>query len=180
MTVIVRPSDIIFPIYYIGRTLPISEGGVLFNIQGIDTKYSDAQYRVRVLDDKNVTGETLGARRLYLLTQGIRLVKLSKAIFFLADLIKLAKKGVWFIDNTGKLFQYHKTKKVKLTFKKVTKVIAMPQGGALVEIEGIPSRHKVLFHPTNSNLYAGVLIDGISYILYGLYDKKYDDTIRYI
>jgi hypothetical protein len=180
MTVLVRPDQISFPVYLIGRTPPISEDGVLFNIQGHDTKYSDASYRIRVLDDKKLPGKTLASRRLQLLNMGERLIKLSKAIFFLSDFIKLAKRNIWFIDSEGLLFTYSKTKRVPLIFEKVTKVIPMPQGGAVIEIDNVPGRYKVLFTPRNKDLYAGVLIDGMSYIFYGLYDKKYSKTTRAI
>jgi hypothetical protein len=173
-------SKISFPVYHIGNREPLVDDGVVYFVSGMDSNTEDATYRLSILDDKNVEGKSLAERRLLLSTQGVSLRRITKAIFFLSDFIKLAKGSSWFIDSLGYVFKYKKSRTVKLTYKKVVKIIPLQQGGALVEIEGVPGRHKTLFKPTSTKPYAGVLVDGHTFIFYGLYDRKYKDSHRMI
>lgn len=163
-------KDAAFPVYVLGKRCPEVDNGVLFY-----------QYRLKegitlkVIDDKNLEGDTLAKRRLQIKENKHTL---SKALFFLADLLKYASPATYFIDSNGKVFKYIKSTSAKLTFKKITAVhrIAM---GALIEVEGLPGRYKCLFAPVEGQEYAGMLkVATRSYILYGLYDKQYKDTIR--
>jgi len=173
-------SNISFPIYRVGPDKPTVDENVIFYLQGKDTEYSDAQYRIKIIDDKNRPEPTLAQRRLALRAEGASLAKLSKAIFFIGDFIKLAKSGTWFIDREGTLFTYKKSRRVKLVFRKIAKVTKLQAGGAIIEVQGVHSRFKVLFAPTHEQTHAGLLITGNSHILYGLYDQQYDDTTRMI
>ena len=173
-------SDLSFPIFLLGKEKPLIESNVAFYLLGKDIKYSDAEYKVNLIDDKNLPAATLAKRRLILNSQGVSLVKLNKAIFFLGDLIKLAKGAPWFIDSVGFIFQYKKTHRAKLKFYKIAKVLPMPAGGAIIEAEGIATRFKVLFQPSDYHSHAGILHWKNTLILYGLYDKKYSDTTRLI
>lgn len=180
MTYNVSLDDLQFPVYYIGTKKPIIDGNVYYFLTGNNTDSNHPEYRIHILDDKSVEGDTLAKRRLILSSKGVPLKKITKTIFFISDFIKIAKPNVWFMDAKGVLFKYAKTKKARLTFSKITKVINMSQGGAIIEVENVPGRHKVLFAPTSDKKYAGILIEGRSTILYGLYDKKYQDTYRMI
>lgn len=180
MTYEVGFSDIAFPVYKIGKTDPNHDNGVSFYLMGKDTEYSDAKYQVLIIDDKNRPEPTLAMRRLMLRNEGVKLYNLSKAIFFLGDLIKLAVSKVWFIDKNGKLFQYKKSRKVPLIYKRITKAISIPTGGAIIEVESMSQRFKVLFAPTLEMRYAGLLIMDKTVILYGLYDQEYKATTRNI
>ncbi len=142
------------------------------------TETGDYNYDYSIVDDKNVEGNTLGVRRLRLLEKGNKLKKLSKAIYFIGDVIKLGKKGTWFIDNSGYLFTYVKSRRVPLTFHKIAKIVPIQTGGALIEIKGLPGRFKTLHNPLNSDKYAGILIDGMKYVLYGLFPEKHQNTHR--
>lgn len=173
-------AKISFPVYVIGKRKPLYEDKVWFFLLGKDTKYSDAQYKISVVDDKNLPEETLSARRLKLLENNTTLFKLNKAVFFIGDLIKLAAKGTWFIDSLGFVFEYKKTIKVPLVFEKITHISKLPGGGAIIEVQGIATRFKTLFAPTHEFTHAGLLVWNKAYILYGLYDKKYKNTLRSI
>lgn len=133
-----------------------------------------------IIDDRNIDKPTLAERRLVLFKNGARLFNIKHAIFFIGDLIKFANARSWFIDNTGRYFQYKKQQYAKLIFKRITKVLPITSGGAILEIEGIPSRFKTLYAPNDSEIWAGVLKLGKKYILYGVYDQQYDNTIRKI
>lgn len=133
-----------------------------------------------VVDDKNVPAPTLAKRRLMLLHSGVKLKPLSKAIFFLGDLVKIAKPKCWYIDSNGLIFNYKKSQTVKLVFRKIKATHIIRTGGAILEIEGIPSRFKCLYAPKPNEIYAGLLVSGLSYILYGVYETLHKDTRRKI
>ncbi len=168
--------DISYPVFRMGTERPSKEGDVTLFIR----HYGDDSISYKVVDDTSLHGDTIGKRRLQLLKDGVPVKKLGKAVFFLGDLIKMASPTVWLVDNNGLVFQYKKTTTALLTFKKIKYVHPISTGGAILEIEGIPSRFKTLFAPTDGERYAGILVLGISYILYGLYTQKYDDTRRKI
>lgn len=172
--------NIRFPVFRIGTETPITEDGVTYLLRNKHVVDGDNEELKYIIDDKNAKGLTLSSRRLALHAQNARLYKLSKAIFFIGDLVKLAKAGTWFIDMEGQVFEYRKTTRVPLKFKEVVQVTPMNSGGAIIEVRGVPARFKVLFRPPETAKYAGLLCVGPSYILYGLYDQKYDDTTRMI
>lgn len=168
-------SRIQFPIYLVGYSPPIKEGEKTYYLY----KKDDTEI-VAVIDDKSVPGHSLARRRLSLLQNGVNLAKLKYAIFFISDLLKLSKKGTWFVDSEGYCFEYVKTKRVPLIFKEVSKIIPLNHGGALVEVKGIMSRFKVLHAPSIVDKYAGLLVLEGGYLLYGLYSTKLKDTTRVV
>lgn len=163
-------TQISWPVYKLGIERPNEEEGVLFYI--INNK-------MYIVDDKTLKAESLAGRRLKLLVQGINLFKLKQAFFFLGDFIKVAKTGVWFIDSTGRVFTYTKKQFVPLICRKITKIIPSVSC-ALIEVQGIHSRFKVLFQPQIEEKYAGLLRLGKGYIFYGFYVEPFDDTVRKI
>ena len=173
-------ENIAIPAYRLGVNKPDTQDNVTYFLRSTDTEYSDAEYKLLILDDRNIPGDTLAKRRLQLLAKAVPLFALTRAIFFLGDLIKLAKARVWFIDANGVVFNLKKTKSVPLVFKRITKVINIPTGGAIIEVEGMSTRFKTLFAPKLEQKYAGVLVNGMSHILYGLYEQKFSNTRRSI
>ena len=171
-------ADIHVPVYKRGTTKPMTEDKVIFFLMGKDTEYSDAEYVLLIVDDKNKPGESLAERRLGLLADGVQLFSLKRAIFFLGDLIKLAKSRTWFIDASGTLFNYKKGARIPLIYKRIKKVLHIAGGGAIIEVDGIASRFKTLFAPTIEQKYAGLLQLKNTHILYGLYDQEYSATTR--
>ena len=178
-------NEITFPVYKLGLTKPHSQDGVLFYFQEgtRETEEGPAEdFRIKVLDDTNLPGDSLARRRLVIRANGDIPYKLNRAIFFLGDFIKISVPSMWFIDSVGKIFQYTKSTRAKLTYRKVTTVIHINTGGAIIEVEGLNIRMKSLFMPTlnRENLHAGVLLMGMSPILYGYYDQKYPDSWRLV
>ena len=173
-------NQIVFPVYVLGTQKPQEESGVIFylykehNLEGPDKPI------LKIVDDRNLKQQTLAGRRLCLKDQKQSLHKIGKAIFFLGDLIKLADSRTWFIDSAGTYFDYKKTKRVPLVFKRVQNIIPLKNGGALVEVKRISSRFKILLAPNGSEKWAGLLQVGEGYIFYGLYEEKQDDTYRMI
>lgn len=174
-------SEISFPVYKLGNTGPIQHETIAFYLFVDDTDKSQPPKDVYlIVDDKAVQGENLARRRLQLQAQGVPLYKLTHAIFFIADMLKLSVGATWFIDSLGKIFEYKKTKKVPLIYKPIKKIIPVLTGGAVLEVEGISHRFKTLYMPRLEERYAGLLKINRGYLLYGLYDKLYTATTRMI
>lgn len=172
-------AEISYPVYnVIGNHRPLKDGLITYTFSVSGYKDEEPISKIRLIDDKSIKEPTLGKRRLQLLAQGVELAKLGKAMFFLADLIKLAKSNHHFIDSNGKVFVYKKSTRANLTFKKIQHIFPIETGGAIIEVQGLPQRFKCLFMPKSHETYAGILHWGKSTILYGLYDRKYADTWR--
>lgn len=173
--------EISYPVFRLGNEKPLVEDGVVLYLSRIrDEDSSEIRTTYKIIDDQNVPGDSLAARRLRLLSDSVPLKKLSVAIFFLGDLIKLAKSSTWFIDSMGNVFRYLKSTRVVLEIKRITRTILIPSGGAIIEVEGLPSRFKCMYKPAADEKYAGIIKYGLSYILYGFYTEKLDNTWRLI
>jgi hypothetical protein len=133
----------------------------------------------RLVDDKNVNKPTLGLRRLALKGRA-SLFPIKTAIYFLADLIKLAKATTWFIDSTGQVFQHRKTTRAKLVTKRISQVLPAQALGCVLEIEGLSQRFKSMQRPTELQQWAGLLKINNGYVLYGFYEHPIKDTWRLV
>ncbi len=168
-------KDLHFPVYKLGLRCPeVSDGVVYYEYR------RDGSPDVRIVDNKNIQGATLASRRLKMLSEDIVLYNLNTAVFFISDLMKLASPTVWWIDSTGIIFRYIKSRIVKLVFKKITSKLRITSG-CLIEVEDIPGRFKSLYPPLDNQEYAGLLrISPHAYLLYGFYSEKLKDTKRKI
>ena len=173
-------QEIVFPVFRLSENEPAQQDGVSFYLSHKETSDGEQIVKIRIIDDTTIVGANLGLRRARLAADNVDLFRISKAIFFLGDLVKLAKAHTWFIDNTGKIFNYKKHRRAKLSFHKITNVIRIPSGGALIEVDSISSRFKCLFPPDVETRYAGILTIGMMHILYGFYPDKHQDTFRMI
>ncbi len=165
-------KEIVWPVYSLKTFSPIIEENVSYYV----TKDSKS---IEIVDDKNVPGDNLSKRRLLLRSQKVNLFIPKYALFFIADLIKFKNRNIWFIDSSGKIFQYKKHKIVPLIFRKITNTIKTV-GATLIEVEGISTRFKSLYPPTMEQKYAGLLRVGTMYLLYGFFDQQYKNTVRKI
>lgn len=166
--------------YLLGKREPIQEGGLSYYLYVqvvVDGPDVDV---VKVIDDKSLPQTTLGRRRLALKAQGKTLQKIRYAVYFLADLVKLTKGQTWFIDSVGKIFCYKKSTRAPLVFKKIKQVLRNSSGAVVLEVEGVPTRFKILYAPKPTEKWAGVLKVGLGWVLYGLYEQQYKDTYKMI
>lgn len=166
--------------FRLGEKRPDTVDGVTF----YKAEYSDkdtAEYsaNIRIVDDKNIDKPTLGLRRLALKGR-LSLFPIGTAIYFLSDLIKLAKSTTWFIDTAGQTFQHKKSTRAKLTTKKIKQVLPAEALGCVVEVEGLSSRFKVMQGPSPYQQYAGLLEVVGGHILYGFYEQPIKDTWRLV
>lgn len=176
-------SEIVFPVFNIGIHKPQVEKGLVFYYHEREEYIEDelvTTTKYKVVDDQNLSGETLAKRRLQLTVEEVPLAKLSNAVYFLGDLIKIADPKLWFIDSRGKIFNYKRTTRAKLKFYKVLRLLPINTGGVVVEVEGLSQRFKALYRPTEDKQYVGILHFGVALILYGFYDQKYDETWRMV
>lgn len=174
-------EKIVWPVFRLSERNPTIDSGVVYYA----TEYADLDTQehtgtLRIVDDRNIEKPTLSRRRLELLTQGVKLFPIHKAIYFLGDLLKLAKSTTWFIDSAGTLFQYEKSQRAKLIVRKITKVLPTEGLGSVIELEGIPTRFKTTFKPDADAQYAAVLKSGLSYIFYGIYSDKPKESWRLV
>jgi hypothetical protein len=175
-------QQIVWPVFRLGEHKPQESMGILFySKQYVDKDATNLRIGLRVVDDKNIPAATLGLRRLRLKqNKETKLFPIKQAIYFLADLIKLAKPTTWFIDSQGQIFQHRKLTRAKLVCKKIARVLPVTGLGCIIEVEGLAQRFKSLRHPDNGERYAGILKWGLGYILYGLYLDPFKPTHRLI
>jgi len=165
--------EIAWPVYSLGTRTPIREGNVLL----FSTVSKDNKVSLEIIDDTSVPGNTLALRRLNLMGNNIKLCKIRYALFFLGDLVKIAKPNHWFIDTSGKVFQYKKDRRAKLFFKKITN-ITKGIGNVFIEVQGHEARYTCLYPPEPEQKYAGLLFFNGVYILYGFYTEQHKATYR--
>ena len=181
MTKFTALQAITWPVFKLSEKPPNQHNGLVwFHTEYIDEN-NDTSLTIKVVDDKNLLQKTLGLRRLVLQKDPkVKLHKISTAIYFLADLIKLAKTTTWFIDNTGKVFQWKKYTRAKLTTKKIRQVLPADGIGCVLEVEGLTQRFKMLQKPQDVHRYAVFLVIHNMYILYGLSETTRKDSWRLV
>jgi hypothetical protein len=171
-------QEISYPVYKLPDKPNVDDGIIYYYSE--QEKEDLTISKLLIVDDANIEGDTLAKRRLRILSEGTKVYRLTNAIFFLGDLIKLATPQTNFIDSKGRLFVYRKDKFAKLKFYKIDRVMPITTGGAIISVVGIPSRFKVLNTPNDNIRYAGILQTGMANILYGLYENDTEDTRRKI
>ena len=174
-------QTITWPVFKLSEKEPNQKNGlVFFHTEYID-ETNDTSLTFKIVDDSNLPQKTLGLRRLALQKDSkIKLHKISTAIYFLADLIKLAKATTWFIDSSGKIFQWKKYTRAKLITKKIKQVLPAEGIGCILEVESISQRFKSLQRPQDFHQYAVFLVINRIYILYGLSDVPRKDSWRLV
>lgn len=166
--------------YRLGEKRPtIEDNKVFYRAEYTDIDTAEVRTNIRMVDDKNISKDTLGLRRL-ILGQSESLFPIGSAVYFLVDLIKLAKSTTWFIDSHGKVFQHKKIKRAKLRTHKITQVLPVSGIGCVLEVDSLVFRFKSMKSPEPWQQYAGVLyVDG-GHMLYGYYEYPIKDTWRMV
>ncbi len=159
-----------FPLYQLNETsLLTREGGLLF--------YEDADEQRWVIDNKDVSGKTLGARRVTLALRGYKLYKLKYVITSYQEL--LVSGTSHFIDSKGDVYNYTKTKTVPLITHKIKSVVPYTEGH-IITLEGIHCKFISQAAPNPHFEFAQVLHVDRGFILYGFCGEKLKDTRRKI
>lgn len=174
-------EQIVWPVYRLSEKEPQRDNGITYyatEYSDLDTSEHTATFRI--VDDLGVDAPTLSRRRLKLMVADVPLFPIRQAIYFLGDLLKLAKASTWFIDSSGQLFQHKKSTRAKLLIKQIKNVFPTTGLGAVIELEGIPQRFKTTFKPSPDMQYAALLQVGLTYIFYGMYADKPAETWRLV
>ena len=140
-----------FPIFVIPKGELYFKDGLLF----VNNK---------VLDDKNMPGETLGIRRLQ---TPHKLKRLTTSVYDLESLIASAKLN--FIDNRGRIFRYKKTRFLEVKYHKI-KSVQLLETYTVLSVHGIPSKYILRRPPQDGEEWAGILYisDRYPWALYNL------------
>lgn len=174
-------AEIVWPVFRLGEKEPHQHDGLVFYYtEYVDKEQNEVTLNTKLVDDANLSGKTLGLRRLQLKSEGHNLHRISTAIYLLADLVKLAKASTWFIDTAGRVFHYEKKTRAKLVTKKIKQVLPADGIGCVIEIEGVSSRFKSLVRPTEFQSYAVVLKLGMGFMLYGFSESALPDSWRMV
>jgi len=130
----------------------------------------------QVLDDKNMSGETLGKRRLQTPMKSLYPLR-----YMINDEIELIKhQGKFFIDSKGEFIIYEKIEKVQLKYHKILKVERL-RGRSIIKVKDIPFPFDVLRPTSSEEKWAGVLYrKGIPWKLYETVKERKNNTWRKI
>lgn len=131
-------------------------------------------YNTYILDDKNLKGNTLGERRL-------RIAKdyrypLSKPLFSLEEVMR--SKAKKFIDSSGFITSYTKSKFYKITCKEILSVDKIGGYTNILDIKGIGLIAYESFKDISDPKYCLIVKLGIGYLVYGFTDEKVKDFRR--
>lgn len=128
----------------------------------------------RVVDERNMPGETLGIRRLQCGRSD--LLPLKKAVTSLYDLLHCKHKA--FIDSKGKLFEYEKTMSSKLKCYQIQR-IDRKEVASVLWLHGVTHPFTIPRPPAGSPGWARVLHLGPSpWLLYDYVSSPTKDTYR--
>jgi hypothetical protein len=130
----------------------------------------------QVLDDKNMSGETLGKRRLQTPMKSLYPLR-----YMINDEIELIKhQGKFFIDSKGEFIIYEKTEKVQLKYHKILKVERL-RGRSIIKVKDIPFPFDILRPTSSEEKWAGLLYrKGIPWKLYETVKERKNNTWRKI
>ena len=128
----------------------------------------------QVLDDKNMSGETLGRRRLQTPMKSLYPLR-----YMITDTVELIKhKGNFYIDSTGHFFRYYKENSMPLKYHKIRKV-EKKRGRSIVWLKGINNAYDFARPPSPQETWAGVLYrSGIPWLIYEVCKERKKDTWR--
>lgn len=130
----------------------------------------------KLLDDRNMPGETLGIRRIQTPYSKDSLYKLHSAIYSLQGILKQNSKT--FVDSNGVPFIYEKTVFSELKYYKIKKV-ERKEVASLLWLEGVNFPFTIPRPPEEGMLWAGVLhFGGLPWVLYEYSEEKLKDTRR--
>src|SRR6056300_870883 len=164
MVVTYRTSKKIkFPVYKIESSNWELADGLLF-LEG------------KILDDRNMTGDSLGVRRVQTPYAKDSLYKLSAAIYSLQGILK--QKVKTFIDSNGMPFIYEKTLNCKLKYYKIKKV-ERKDVASILWLNGVNFPFTIPRPPEQGMDWAGVLhYNNLPWVLYEYSEEKLKDTRR--
>lgn len=160
--------DIEFPIYSITKTYKRIW-------EDMNVLYIETPYRIYILDNKNIEGDTVGKRRIKL--NNSELYRPRKVYYNIEQF--LHSKDNIYMDSLGRVFRYKKTKSVPLKYHKIKDINRLDTGECILTLD-IIFPQKVNCRIAYSIQYVGVLHTSYGYILYSFEEDYKKDTRRKI
>lgn len=160
-------QEIIYPIY------PLRKFDRLTDINGVVKVYTI--YKMYIIDDRNLPGDTLGQRRLH-----IKKYKypLRTSINNPKNLLMQGSKLGIYINESGLIFKYNKTERADLKYYKIKSITPLPFDTTKIIVKGINTPFIMYENIPTDFKYAGVLHIKGGYILYEVTLEKKKDSWR--
>jgi len=154
-------NKIKFPVYVLPSGNWDRQDGLLF----LDGK---------IVDDRNMSGDTLGMRRLQ--TPHKNIFPLKQQIDNFRGIVK--SKDKTFIDTNGTPFIYEKTEFCRLKYYRI-KSVTQRDTCSLLKLDGVKQPFVIPRPPAEDMRYAGILHYGpMPWVLYEYSEDRRDDTRR--
>jgi hypothetical protein len=160
--------DINFPVFCIKEYEKIIQEDKIIYIEIDEIK--------KIVDNKFLSGETLGERRLKIPKDKRYGLKFSYLNYH--QLLK--SKCKLFIDNKGNLIKYKKHYRATLTYHKIVKVKQVEHIGYILYMEDINIPMEVMTTAYNYQNYVGLLQYNNGYLIYEFCDIKKKTSWRMI
>ena len=133
------------------------------------------------VDNQLYEGDTLGQRRLNMLSSKIELYPLKLAIYSLGELLKVATPTQWFIDSKGYLFVYKKTHYVPVVYKEIATYNKASAFETVIVLKDSPPVYKSLYPPADNERYAVFLqISPKALLFFGYSETKHENKRKKI
>jgi len=139
-----------------------------------------------IVDNKNLEGDNLGARRRalakYLKSHDTeyRLYKLTKALYTIGELYANKHQVKQYIDYSGRIFKHTKRVRVSLIYRKVTDFKVVGPSTTLIKCQGIIRPIVLPYIPYKVPKCLGLLEHKDDYLVYELVDTCKADSWRKI
>lgn len=128
----------------------------------------------KIVDDRNMSGDSLGVRRLQ--TPHKNLYNLKHQVDHFRGMLKSDKKH--FIDTNGTPFIYEKTEFCRLVYYRIKKVVKK-EDCCLLYLYGVKNPFIIPRPPAESAEFAGVILyHNLPWVLYAYSERKNSDTRR--
>lgn len=165
--------DIKWPIYALSGDIS-SE----FNVD-----YIEHNGKISILDNKNLSGNTLGSRRLKLDTKDLYIFK--KTLFMFSELIEYTRNKLIsdrkFIDSNGIIFNYTKSEYKKLIWRKIISKESFSTY-KIIKVSGITNSFEIPNNYWNKvrheDVWLGLLDFNKYYVVYDISEEWRKDTQR--
>jgi len=128
----------------------------------------------RLIDDRNMPGDTLGKRRIQTPMRDI--LPLRKSLNSHIGIIKQTTR--YFIDSKGRPFIYEKSRSCSLKYFKI-KEVELKGTASILKVKGVSFPFVVPRPPTSGMTWAGILhLGSMPWLLYEYSGEKLRDTRR--
>lgn len=170
-------SEVTWPIYPLNKDIKFKD------YNGLKLARGPASTDWRLLDAPQLPYATVGLRRLNYMSaptvENYALYKLSVPIYRYSDIFQYINNTDMFLDTSGKIIQYERTRYVPLIYHKIKK-FKETSGGYTIEIEDVHSPLFLNREPSIDDRFAGILQIGKGYVLYSLEPDRLNNTRRMV